>query len=130
MGITIYDLRTSHNRHPEFGDFVMCQHCGRYMLVNFGEDDCPICGEHTLQWADYGHRQVNLEYFAQTERYMVSTLKTDDLRGCVGKPKSPQTPEAKKTQPERTGNKTVVWHKERLSHQSKHTKKLEKGRRK
>ena len=53
MGITIYDLRTSHNRHPEFGDFVMCQHCGRYMLVNFGEDDCPICGEHTLQWADY-----------------------------------------------------------------------------
>ena len=38
MGITIYDLRTSHNRHPEFGDFVMCQHCGRYMLVNFGED--------------------------------------------------------------------------------------------
>lgn len=75
MGITIYDLRTSHNRHPEFGDFVMCQHCGRYMLVNFGEDDCPICGEHTLQWADYGHRQVNLEYFAQTERYRISTLK-------------------------------------------------------
>ena len=78
MGITIYDLRTSHNRHPEFGDFVMCQHCGRYMLVNFGEDDCPICGEHTLQWADYGHRQVNLEYFAQTERYRISTLNAED----------------------------------------------------
>ena len=77
MRITIYDLRTSHNRNPEFGDFVLCQHCGRYMLVNFGEDDCPICGEHTLQWADYGHRQVNLKYFAQTEHYRVSALKAE-----------------------------------------------------
>lgn len=130
MRITIYDLRTSHNQHPEFGDFVLCQHCGQYMLVNLGEDDCPICGAHTLQWADYGHRQVNLEYFAQTKHYRVSALKAGNLRSCTSKPKLPQTPEAKKRQPDRIGNKIVVWHKERLGQQSKRTKKLEKGRRK
>ena len=117
MGITIYDLRTSHNRHPEFGDFVMCQHCGRYMLVNFGEDDCPICGEHTLQWADYGHRQVNLEYFAQTERYRISTLKVPALHSRDFSRE--RRLHAKKTQPERTKNKTVVWHKERLNQEPK-----------
>ena len=122
MGITIYDLRTSHNRHPEFGDFVMCQHCGRYMLVNIGEDDCPICGKHTLQWADYEHRQVNLGYFSQTERYRVSTLKTENLRSVTGKPKPPQTSESKKRQPEGVGKKTVVWHKEHLSQEPKHIK--------
>lgn len=40
------------------GDFVICTNCGRYMLVNHGQAECPECGEDTLMWADKVMRET------------------------------------------------------------------------
>jgi hypothetical protein len=35
------------------GDFVRCNNCSEYMIVNLGVDICPCCGcDGGLSWAD------------------------------------------------------------------------------
>lgn len=43
-------LDASNRSH--LGDFVRCENCGRYMLVNHGQAECPECAESALTWAD------------------------------------------------------------------------------
>lgn len=45
------------------GDWVVCNNCGKKILVPYGADKCPECGsEGTLEWA-YGddYAEVNTD---------------------------------------------------------------------
>lgn len=38
----VLDRVTNENK-SEYGDFVVCNNCGRVMLINHGDDTCPEC---------------------------------------------------------------------------------------
>lgn len=45
--------RVTKENDSEYCDFVMCNNCGRAMLVNHGEDTCPECNcEGTFSWVE------------------------------------------------------------------------------
>jgi uncharacterized OB-fold protein len=60
MGIVL-DRVTSRN-NSEYCDFVMCNNCGRMMLVNHGEDVCPECdSEGTFSWVEEDFEEMNYD---------------------------------------------------------------------
>ena len=44
--------KVSGDNQGEHGDFVKCVNCGKLMLVNIGEDNCPECGKESLVFVD------------------------------------------------------------------------------
>ena len=54
----VLDRVTSRNE-SEYCDFVVCNNCGRTMLVNHGEDICPECDcEGTLSWVEEDFEEI------------------------------------------------------------------------
>lgn len=54
----VLDRVTSRNE-SEYCDFVVCNNCGRTMLVNHGEDICPECDcEGTFSWAEEDFEEI------------------------------------------------------------------------
>ena len=54
----VLDRVTSENT-SEYCDFVMCNNCGRMILVNHGEDTCPECDcEGTFSWVEEDFEEI------------------------------------------------------------------------
>ena len=48
----------------EFADYVICNDCENEMLVDIGEDICPMCGSvGTMSWIDDKTPEVNVRDF-------------------------------------------------------------------
>ena len=54
-------MKTNKNT-SECCDFVICNNCGRLMLVNLGEDTCPECDcKETFSWANEDSKEMSYE---------------------------------------------------------------------
>lgn len=66
----VFDKRT--DKTAEFGDFVRCCHCDTVMIVDIGEDVCPVCGKcGNLMWEDESElvQEVCTKYIEMCEDY-------------------------------------------------------------
>lgn len=51
----------------EYGDWVYCANCENEMVVNCGEEDCPVCMENgNLMWMDEDKPEVNVKDIQET----------------------------------------------------------------
>ena len=54
----VLDRVTSRNE-SKYCDFVVCNNCGRAMLVNHGEDTCPECDcTGTFSWVEEDFEEI------------------------------------------------------------------------
>lgn len=54
--------RVTNKNTSECCDFVICNNCGRLMLVNLGEDTCPECDcKETFSWANDDSKEMSYE---------------------------------------------------------------------
>lgn len=51
--------RVTKENTSEYCDFVICNNCGKLMLINYGEDICPECScEGTLSFAEKSREEI------------------------------------------------------------------------
>ena len=63
--------------HQEHVDFVACNNCGRYFLVDIGEEKCPECEEETLRWAEEETQVQEVNYHTFSQDYKDDYLLCD-----------------------------------------------------
>lgn len=57
----VLDRVTNENK-SKYGDFVVCNNCGRVMLINHGDDTCPECNcKGTLSWMEEDFEGINYD---------------------------------------------------------------------
>lgn len=49
--------------YVEKGDHVYCHNCETEMLISYGEEVCPNCGQETLMWASDEEQESSVDEF-------------------------------------------------------------------
>ena len=83
MNDIVLDRVTNENK-SECCDFVVCNNCGRVMLINHGKDTCPECDcKETLSWVEEDFEEINYDNAPDVLAGMGYTLyDTEKKDGC------------------------------------------------